>query len=235
MIVCVCVCDMCSGYVCGGVGTRLLQYLCEGQRIILASVSTFCLMWGWFLFAGSLNANGFQGFGSLLVPSDHRSSGSTEATVQLCIGPEDSHSGLQACAEISLPTEPSHQHCIHLAIESAASVLDIKLNKLSFLIQWQLWCYKCYPEAPDFCPFHTSHLAYLHALTHTFRSLKRALSTSRIYWVVHKRNTLCVCGTSPGPFNSPFNSTLTAQSLTTIYVTCFCIWYCRGDYNLKTT
>lgn len=78
---------------------------------------------------------GLQGFGSLLVPSDHRSSGSTEATVQLYIGPEDSRSGLQACAEISFPTEPSHQYCIHLAIESVASVLDIKLDKLSFLIQ----------------------------------------------------------------------------------------------------
>lgn len=51
-----------------------------------------------------------------------------EATVQLYVGPEDSHS---AGVEISSPTEPSHQHCIHFAIEIAVSVLDIKLEKLS--------------------------------------------------------------------------------------------------------
>lgn len=58
-----------------------------------------------------------------------------ETTVHFYMGPEDSHSGLQAGVESPLTTEPSSQHFIHFPIEFANSVLDIKLEKLPFLIQ----------------------------------------------------------------------------------------------------
>lgn len=140
------VCVMClvDMYMWESVGTHVLQYMCEGQRIMLLSVFTFCLAWGWFrsLLVPSLQIESFQRCSSLLFTCSHRSSWSMEATVHFYI---DSNSDIQAGVESPLTTEPSSQHCIHFPTELVYSVLDIKLEKLLFLIQWEFW-WVCNPN-----------------------------------------------------------------------------------------